>query len=116
MAKSIAFFDIDNTLYEGFSYMDLLKKQVSEHLLEASVLRKAKASMRKLTAGEQEYEATVMELLDIYAAGLKGASYDAVLHSAKDFYASTDKFFAYAHPVVNLLRESHDLAIVTGEP
>jgi len=116
MAKSIALFDIDNTLYEGFSYYDLLARQVDEGILDAKVLQDGKAAGQKLVDGKQDYETTVMELLDIYAAGLKGASYDKVLQSTKEFYAGSDKFFAYAHPVVDLLRESHDMAVVTGEP
>jgi HAD superfamily hydrolase (TIGR01490 family) len=116
MAQSIAFFDIDNTLYEGFSYYDLLEKQVGEGLLDAKVLQDGKAAGQKLVDGKQDYETTVMELLDIYAAGLKGREYETVLQSTKDFYAGSKKFFAYAHPVVDLLRESHVLAVVTGEP
>jgi HAD superfamily hydrolase (TIGR01490 family) len=116
MAKAIAFFDIDNTMYEGFSYFELLEKQVAEGLIDRRVLTGATASMRKYKAKTQDYETTIVALLNIYAAGLKGASYDAVLQSTKEFYAASPKFFSYAKPVVDAFRESHDLAIVTGEP
>jgi HAD superfamily hydrolase (TIGR01490 family) len=116
MPKSIALFDIDNTLYEGFSYFELLEKQASEGLINTQVLDDAKTSMRKYKSKLQDYETTIVELLDIYAAGLKGKSYDEVLRSTKQFYRNSKKFFSYAKPTIEELRDSHDVVLVTGEP
>jgi|GEM_PF-116043 len=116
MIRSIAFFDIDNTIYQGFSYFELLEKQIVENLIAEQVLTDARAIMQRYKAKAQDYEATIIELLDVYAAGLKGVAYDTVLQSAKEFYATSTKFFEYAKPTIDILRESHDLALVTGEP
>jgi len=116
MLRPIALFDIDNTLYDGFSYFELLAKQVDEGLLKQQVLDEAKASMQRYKSKLQDYEATIIELLDIYAAGLKGALYKTVLHSTKEFYATADKFFAYGKPTIQNLQTTHDIALVTGEP
>jgi HAD superfamily hydrolase (TIGR01490 family) len=116
MLRSIALFDIDNTMYDGFSYFGLLEKQANEGLIGEQVLDDAKASMQKYKAKLQDYETTIVELLDIYAAGLKGAEYNAVLRSTKQFYERSSKFFAYVIPTVKKLRSSHDIALVTGEP
>jgi HAD superfamily hydrolase (TIGR01490 family) len=116
MHRSIAFFDIDNTMYEGFSYFELLKKQVAEDLIEQKVLTDATTSMQKYKAKTQDYEATIVELLDIYAAGLKSVEYAAVLKSTKQFYKESDKFFAYVTPTFKELKGTHDIALVTGEP
>ncbi len=116
MQKSIALFDIDNTLYQGFSYFALLAKNIEDQLLEAPVLHSAQASMEKYKTKSQDYETTIVELLDIYAQGLLGKDYRALEESAQAFYASSDKFFAYAKPVIALLRQTHDIALVTGEP
>lgn len=116
MLRSIAFFDIDNTMYEGFSYFGLLEKQVAEDLIEQRVLTDAKTSMQKYKTNLQDYETTVVELIDIYAAGLKGIAYDAILESTKQFYRTSNKFFSYVGPTIKELRSSHDIAIVTGEP
>ncbi len=116
MSRSIAFFDIDNTMYDGFSYFELLEKQVNEGLIELQVLIDATASMQKYKSKLHDYETTIVELLDIYAAGLKGAHYTAILESTKQFYDKSDKFFAYVHPTIEELRGSHDIALVTGEP
>lgn len=116
MTKPIALFDIDNTIYEGFSYFDLLKKHVTEELIEQNVLDDALESMKAYKLGQKDYEATIVELLDIYARGLKGVEYEAVLQSTKDFYKNSSHFFGYVKPVMGSLRRSHDLRLVTGEP
>lgn len=116
MVKSIALFDIDNTMYEGFSYFELLEKQVNEGVIDKQVLDDAKASMQKYKSKLQDYETTILELLDMYAAGLQGKSYDEVLESTKRFYQNSKKFFSYVKPTMEELRKSHDIALVTGEP
>lgn len=116
MVKSVALFDIDNTMYDGFSYFELLEKQVYEGLIDKQVLGNAKASMQKYKSKLQDYETTIVELLDIYATGLQGKSYDEVLGSTKQFYWNSKKFFPYVKPTVEELQKSHDIALVTGEP
>lgn len=116
MLRSIAFFDIDNTMYDGFSYFTLLEKQVGEGLIKQETLTAALASMQKYKTKAQDYETTIVELLDIYAEGLKGAEYASVLEVTKQFYEKSDKFFAYVASTFKELRGSHDIALVTGEP
>lgn len=116
MLKSIALFDIDNTMYEGFSYSELLEKQVAEGLISAAVLGEAESSLQKYQSKVQDYETTVLELLDVYAKGLQGERYDEVLASAKQFYGESKKFFPYVRPTIAELRRLHDIALVTGEP
>lgn len=114
--KPIALFDLDNTMYEGFSYFDLIAEQIGEGLIAQGVLDKAQASIQKYLTKQQDYETTVAELLDIYAAGLQGVSYSAVLHSAKKFYTGSGKFFPYVRPTIQKLLRTHEVALVTGEP
>jgi HAD superfamily hydrolase (TIGR01490 family) len=116
MLKSIALFDIDNTMYDGFSYFEVLEKQANEGLIGKRVLNDAKASMQKYKSKLQDYETTIVELLDIYALGLKGENFDDVLGSTKEFYQNSKKFFSYTKPTIEELRTSHDIALVTGEP
>ena len=116
MSRPIALFDIDNTMYEGFSYFELLEKQVDEDLIDEQVLVDAKTSMQKYKSKLQDYETTIVELLDIYAAGMKGRSYDEVLESTRQFYKASKKFFSYTKPTMEELRDSHDISLVTGEP
>ena len=103
-------------MYDGFSYFALLEKQVGEGLIKQETLTAALASMQKYKAKTQDYETTIVELLDIYAAGLKGAKYIPVLESTRQFYEKSDKFFVYVGLTFKALQGSHDIALVTGEP
>jgi HAD superfamily hydrolase (TIGR01490 family) len=114
--KSVALFDFDNTLYDGFSYFALLEKQVHENIITKKVLNKANQAMANYKNGAIDYETTITTLLNIYAAGLKGASYSKVYESALGFYTHTDKIYPYTKQVFDLLRPTHDLCLVTGEP
>ncbi|HEX6258306.1 MAG TPA: HAD-IB family phosphatase [Candidatus Saccharimonadales bacterium] len=116
MRKPIALFDIDNTIYDGFSYFALLQKHVDEKLIQPAVLDNALKSMQAYKIGQKDYETVIVELLDIYALGLQGASYQDVLRSTQEFYANSTKFFEFVRPVMAQFRSSHDLRLVTGEP
>jgi HAD superfamily hydrolase (TIGR01490 family) len=116
MGRPIALFDIDNTMYAGFSYMALLQAQAGEGLISPGAVTEAEASMQKLVSKQQDYETTVVELLDIYARALAGKNYEEVLKSTKRFYQNADKFFDYVAPTITLLHNTHDISLVTGEP
>ena len=114
--KSIALFDFDNTLYDGFSYFDLLHKQTDEGLLAPGTLLTANEAMSGYKSGATTYEEAVVSLLDIYAEGLKGKSYKAVCDSTHEFYRDSQKVYSFAHKIFDLLRVTHDICLVTGEP
>ncbi|MBW4062245.1 HAD-IB family hydrolase [Candidatus Saccharibacteria bacterium] len=114
--KSVALFDFDNTLYRGFSYFALIEKQVGEGLVRQTVLDEAFELMSKHHDGAIDYETTISQLLDIYAHGLAGKQYTEVYASTREFYTGNPKVFPYAKPVFELLRATHDLYLVTGEP
>lgn len=116
MIRPIALFDIDNTIYDGFSYFELLKSQASEGLISKQVVEDALTCMQKYTSGLQDYETVIAELIDIYAVGLKGKKYGEVLESTKTFFQSSNKFFPYVRPTIAKLKGTHEIALVTGEP
>lgn len=116
MSQSIALFDIDNTIYRGFSYFDLLRQQVAEGLVDQQVTKDSLLHLQNYKSGITDYETTMIGILDIYAAGLRGKAYADVLASTEQFYQNSSDFFDYVAPVIQTLQETHDIAIVTGEP
>jgi len=116
MPKPVALFDIDNTIYQGFSYFPLLKQQIREGLIPRHALDPADDAMKRYLAGELEYEPAIVILLDAYAKVLAGTSFDAVLRSTQHFFKVSPDFFDYARPLIRKLRATHDVIIVTGEP
>lgn len=114
--KSVALFDFDNTLYDGFSYFDLLQKQTDEGLIVPAVLDTANKAMAGYKSGAVNYEKTIVSLLDIYAEGLKGEQYETIYNSTHEFYRDSQKVYGFARNVFDLLRPTHDICLVTGEP
>lgn len=114
--KSVALFDVDNTIYDGFSFTGVLENEVSKGILKQSVLDDCLQILQDYKNGKAEYEASVLKVLQIHALGLKGQAYKAVLVAAINFYESTTNFYAYAKPTIKLLKSSHDVVLVTAEP
>ncbi len=114
MNKPLALFDVDKTLFDGFSYFPLLEMQVKEGLVDTSVSQEAAASLGQYTNGQLAYEGFVKSLLDMYAIGLKGRPVGEVLDTTEAFFNQTGDFFGYVRPTVDDLRASHELGIVTG--
>lgn len=114
MNKPLALFDIDKTMYDGLSYFPLLEAQIAEGLVDASIGDQATDAMGKYKDNSLDYEEFVRRLLDIQADGLKGIPADDVEESTNKFFYETPDFFEYVRPTVNLLSETHEVALVTG--
>lgn len=114
MKQPLALFDVDKTLYDGISYFPLLETQVEGGLISTEVLSRARDYLQEYATGRLPYEDFVRSLLDIYAEGLTGRPVDEVTDSTDTFFDQTDDFFDYAKPTVDTLRDTHELALVTG--
>jgi HAD superfamily phosphoserine phosphatase-like hydrolase len=112
--KPLALFDMDKTMFNGLSFFPLLEAQVGEGLVDASVNNQAQDAMRSYKNNFLGYEAFIKELLDVYAYGLKDKSEKDVEASTDKFFSETSDFFGYVEPTVNLLLQTHEVAIVTG--
>lgn len=116
MTKPAALMDIDNTLYDGFSYFDILPFFIEHKVLGPNVLEEALLIMKAYKSGQIEYEEAVDTLLNILVEGLKGESHEEVYELAYSFYKNSTKFSTFARPTIELLLDSHQLALVTAEP
>jgi HAD superfamily hydrolase (TIGR01490 family) len=116
MAKSLAFFDIDNTVYDGFSYISLIRKERKKGLISHPSWYKILATMGKYKTGAIDYEAAAQQLLDIHAQEIKGKTLKQAHEIAKQFFAHSDKFYPYIHDVIDKLKPTHRIIFVTAEP
>ena len=114
MNKPLALFDIDKTIFDGWSYFVLVKAHIAEGLLKQSVLTRAEETIDRYERHELDYELMVKELLTIYAHGLQGKSAVLVRRSTQAVFASTTDFFAYAAPTIAHLKQTHEIVFVTG--
>jgi putative phosphoserine phosphatase / 1-acylglycerol-3-phosphate O-acyltransferase len=116
MPKSLALFDIDNTMCEGFVYLELIAQQVQQKIVHPKTLDDINGSMERYKLGRQSYEETALEVLKAHAVGLKGVNWDIVLEATVDFYQQSTKFFEYVTPTIQELRLTHKVVIVTAQP
>lgn len=114
MNRPLALFDIDKTMFNGFSYFPLLESQVQDNIARPETLQQANDSMAAYADGQLAYEGFVKVLLDIYAGGLEGRPEDEIADSTQRFFDETGDFFGYVQPTIDVLRPSHDIALVTG--
>lgn len=115
--RKISLFDIDGTIYEHSIVYPLAEYQLRERTIGEGCLNNLYEGLRLYKAGKIDYETMVSDLLDHWAKGLKGASYDIVLEQTKHFLkGEKNGFFPFLRPILALLKETHDIYLVTGEP
>jgi len=113
--KSVALFDLDNTLINGFSYKGLVRQHALEGLSDPSVVVASDRMFEDHKAGTTDYETTIANLLKLQAQSLRGQAYGDVLKSTMRFYEDNEDFHSFVPRIFDLLRDTHDLHLVTGE-
>lgn len=116
MNKYLALFDIDKTVYNGFTILPLADYQLKHGLLKQKYVDELYDDLQSYKASLVSYEETVANLCIHWANGLKGASYLQVLQNTKDFFKFDGKFYTFFPNVVRLLLKTHDIYLITGEP
>ncbi len=102
----MAFFDLDGTMARGHMIFDF-----PGHLMEAGLFDRPKfgaiAGMKKdLSFGKTSYRKVAEELPRLYAKGVEGQGARAIALEAEKFVENRmDNVFAYARPLVMLMRE-----------
>jgi phosphoserine phosphatase len=115
--RKIALFDIDKTVYDGYVILPLaeyffeksiIKKEVVDSLFQVLHLYKSK---------QVDYEASCENFNAYLASGLRNHSPDSIMNLTKAFLETQkgNKFFPFAKPLIELLKETHDIYFVTGE-
>jgi HAD superfamily hydrolase (TIGR01490 family) len=116
MAKPLALFDIDKTMFNGPTYVPLIDAQIKEHLLDPFVARQTNDAMDRYVADILGYEDFVREVTKIWATGLIGKESAAIEDSTNRFFEATDGFFGYVKPTIELLKPTHEIVLITGSP
>jgi HAD superfamily hydrolase (TIGR01490 family) len=115
--KSIALFDIDNTIYDGYTIRDILIYQHQTPAIAPEYIEQIMEIYKQYKLGNAQYEETAKKALIVWAQSLKGLSYDEIKKQTKEVLdQSTNKFFQYVQPIFDLLKQTHDIFLVTGEP
>lgn len=112
--KSIAVFDLDNTIYKGHSYFGSVKNFIKAGIVAQSVDDQVMNEYRKYKAQEQAYGVSANNMLVILATALTNKSYAEVKKIAKQFFESEkDNFYTYFLNILPKLKETHEVYLVT---
>lgn len=115
--QKVAFFDLDNTVYNGFSVVGLIESQILHGFFNFTEVIDLGKNMQQYRNGELDYDMALTNALVEWASGLKGKEYKDVLKHAKNYYTKHKKsFYPYVSTLFPLLKKTHDIYFVTGEP
>jgi len=115
--KKIALFDIDKTVYDGYVLFFMTEYQVKKRTISENDFNNIYRDFKLYKKGLVDYETTVANLLIHWARGLKGISGNTVLKQTRCFLKGKgNRFFPFLKPVIKLLKRTHEIYFVTGEP
>jgi HAD superfamily hydrolase (TIGR01490 family) len=112
--EKLAFFDLDDTLYNGASPVDFNSFLVSEGICPNSLMEQVQAAASAYRSGTRTYAETVETILGATAAHLKGHSVEEIKEIAQKFNETHNKLFDYALKLIPLLSESGFRCIVVS--
>lgn len=115
--KKVALFDLDNTVYNGFSVIGLIESEILHGFFSFTEVIDLVDNMQKYRSGKLDYETAMTNGLNQWAKGLAGKRYTDVLDHAKKYYTKHKKsFFPYVSKLIPKIKKTHDIYFITGEP
>jgi phosphoserine phosphatase len=114
--KKLALFDIDNTLYRGYSIIDIAAAQAKANILTSNAQQEIERLVGEYKAGSREYEPTVRKLVTVWARGLEGQSKEATDRVSLEVFRKPDAFFGFVPELLRRLRKTHAVFLVTANP
>lgn len=116
--KSIALFDIDKTIYDGYIIFPMAKYQLHKKIIDEECFDNLNNDLKLYKLKKVGYEETVENLNKHWAKGLEKQCfpYEDVLRTSKEFInLDKDRFYPYFQKLNELLNKTHDIYFVTGE-
>jgi len=103
--KKFAFFDLDMTLYAGYSMVDFLFKNIipNQRASQEQIVA-AKNLFDKYSKGEISYNDATRQVIYLTGQILKSKTVAEVRGWQKNFF-KLDNFFSYVKPLFSLLKE-----------
>jgi len=116
MNNHLALFDIDKTIYNGFTIFSMTDFQLKQGLISKNFVDELYDDLDLYKKGSAGYEETVANLCIHWANGLKGTLYSQILKNTEDFFKSDDKFYAFFPKAISHFVKTHDIYLITGGP
>lgn len=115
MNKKIAFFDIDGVIYDGHIMLEQIKLQEKSGLLVKGTWNKIFIEAVKYKLHLKKYKDAANSLLNIHAMSLKNKDYKNIEDNVYQYiFKHESDFFSYFKKIILLLKETHDICLVTN--
>jgi len=115
--RKVAFFDIDKTIYDTPVFLPLSEFQLANKIVDLECILNLKTDTDLYKSGNVSYEEVVHRITLHWAEGLKGKDTALVLANTKEYFSgNSSHFYPFVKNVFDLLKATHDIYLVTGEP
>lgn len=112
--KSIAFFDIDGTIYSNHSFLEMIKEGTDNGLFSKSTWLAILEDLALYKSGHQDYSTTAEKLINIWVKDLKGLEYKTAYDLSVRFFENhREHFYPYFEQILPKLKETHQVYLVT---
>jgi phosphoserine phosphatase len=113
--KSIALFDIDETIFSQQSLFPVIKKLIDLDLLPSSILIDIDAEYNKYKNQSQSYSETGNNILNLFCLSLSGKEYSLIYKVVNDFFIENRvNFYSYFSKILPRLKTTHIVYLVTA--
>ena len=115
--RKLALFDFDHVIYDGNSFYDLVRAMANKDIVpQLVVLESVKQAIRYRT-GFTPYGKMSYDSLKFLAEALKGIEEEHIIHFVEAYLRDNPhKIREYVAPIFKMLRDTHDIYIVTASP
>lgn len=108
MDKSVAFFDIDGTVFRSSLLVELVEELVAEKVFPAEAQDEYFEEYRAWRSREGSYEAYNKAVVEVYLQHIKGVHYGALADIGRRVVAEQSKYvYRYTRDLIDQLRKQH---------
>jgi HAD superfamily hydrolase (TIGR01490 family) len=113
--KKFAFFDVDYTLYDGYTAIDFQQYLLDTGFCDASFNGKQEEIFKKYKAGEITYTQGARAAIELQAETLKGKGVDEVAKQCENFIEAGHKIYPFAEELFSYLKkEGFTIVLISG--
>lgn len=113
--KKLAFFDLDNTLYKGFSAQDFVDLLIRKGYVSEDHQRQLSYLAQQYQSGKVSYTELTNRGIQLIADILAGSSVAEILKLKEEFLGKQDKFYPFVPDLLALLKEANfQIYLVSG--
>jgi|GEM_PF-5942895 len=116
--EKIAFFDLDNTLYNGYSLYDFFQSLCQQQYFDSSTCQQFHRLTQPYYQGRGDRLKISGQVLDLFAQNIKGRPVEELEKQAEQFWqeAAANLIPPTAQEYERLRKDGYQVAIITGAP